>query len=174
MLEYWNVGMLEATENCLGLLIWLITAATEESGISLTAETPLLAGNIAALLSSAILAAAISRARGKDEGASDDFSETLAIDNPLTPWMARFEAAIDNDDNDFNNNTDVRFEEEMEMQESHTYWRLPTVAEVTARFRTWSLVSVVVPVALAVLMLLVVPLVISSDRCTLHSSEKLL
>ena len=77
----------------IGMLAWLLTAVGQGSLTldSAVSKDALIAGNVVALLASGLICFVVSKMTG---GGTFDWTKTLRIDNPLTPWMARYEREL--------------------------------------------------------------------------------
>ena len=133
-----------------GLLGWIIAVSMEDEGITLSSavhEDPLLIGNVLSLVVSLVVTVFVSKF-AKDEEGPKTWEKSVKILNPLTPWVAQFEA-------------------ELEAKEGIRYIDVPYYQSIKVAFKTSWLASLYIPVGMTFLLMGVLPAIFQAQ----HMSE---
>merc|ERR1711963_616268 len=131
-----------------GMAVWLSYASTYEGGLSAATfvkntgeEYPMLAGNIAAILTGAlasILVSLCTRGRMTAEEVEAEWEKTRDIDNPLNPWVEVYKG-------------------ELKLEEGNNYCDRPPLDIVIRKFRAAKLTAYVAGLLFTILFVCIWP-----------------
>ena len=134
-----------------GLLGWLITATTDQEGLTLesaASQDSILVGSIVAMTSSLLITVVVSLVARNDPKRSENWEKTLNIVNPLTPWVATYA-------------------KDLGFTGQRRYIDLPSADIMKKAFRIWGYIALGSSIVLTFILLIVIPLSLETEAFSL-------